>query len=254
MRSHLRPHHPTSPEGQKRAGQLPDHVFRLQQRLGLCHGLFGHARVCESGQARLALPDDRPDDPMVAVPGTLTKTSSRPSSPQKAQETQKGSGPSGTHPTTCFLIHGRTKMGIYYVASTIIGFRVSTKDCYTTKSEPNCSHNPPPSVTYCPSCGRKVETRNTRSYRKEYTDDFRDEFVNHLPKGYVCTEHYDGQDDLFWIGYGKHADRSETSRSELKPYEEIKAEIIEMMKPFTDVGLFVLNDDDFAIWTLNTGS
>jgi hypothetical protein len=145
-------------------------------------------------------------------------------------------------------------MGTYYTATTVIGFKVSTKKCYVRRSEPNCSHSPPNNVKFCPQCGVRVGTRDTSYMKPEYSDDFRDEFVNHLRAPFVYQEHYDGEGDCFWIGYGSHADLSETERREPKPYEEIKAEIVAMMEPFTSTGLFELKDEDFAIWTLNAGA
>ena len=144
-------------------------------------------------------------------------------------------------------------MGIYYRATTVIGYRVSTDNCYETIEKPNCTHNPPTDVNFCPKCGKKVGTHPLNFMKSQFIDDFREEFINHLPKGYVFEQLYDGDGEQFWFGYGSNTDDDPVCLDP-KPYEGIKAEIITLLEPFTSTGLFVLDDAEFGIWTIYAGS
>jgi hypothetical protein len=143
-------------------------------------------------------------------------------------------------------------MGIYYNATTIIGYRISTKNCYDTETiEPSCEHTPPPNVQFCPTCGRKVQSFTRRHAKELYRDNFIDEFANNLVGDYVYEEMYDGYGDQFWFGYGSQAYDDDVARREPKPYDEIKTDIAALLKPFIDAGLFVLDERDFGVWTIH---
>lgn len=142
-------------------------------------------------------------------------------------------------------------MGVYYQATTIVGFEISTANFFFEETTPNCSHNP--SGSFCEVCGKKAGSKTSRKSKQEYWD-FRDEFLNDLPDDIVWTQQYDGDGDLIWIGYGSHADLSEASMLEPRAYDTIKAEITALLEPYTSAGLLVLDESKFGIWTLNTGS
>lgn len=145
-------------------------------------------------------------------------------------------------------------MGTYYTSSTIIGFKVTPTNIYDTKVVQNCTHNPPADVKFCPTCGKKVGSRVERT-RTDAWEEFKDT-ANEVgfPKHYVFEEAYESDKGTFWFGYGAQVSRDDDEKKvPLKPYDEIKAGIAAIMKPWTDIGLFVLNDADFGIWALVIG-
>lgn len=142
-------------------------------------------------------------------------------------------------------------MGVYYQATTIIGFEISTANFFYKETKPNCSHNP--SGTFCEECGKKAGFKTNIKSKQEYWL-FRDHFLPTLRKDFVWAQQYDRQGDLIWIGYGNHADQSEALMAEPRAYDTIKAELTALLEPYTSAGLVVLDESKFGIWTLNMGS
>jgi hypothetical protein len=142
-------------------------------------------------------------------------------------------------------------MGTYYSATTIIGYKVSKCNAFDTISVPNCEHQHGLSTGFCPECGKKIGVHEIRRYKDEAAwEDFY-HFYNHLPCPFAYE--YDEDRNIFWIGYGQFCDRSAFGFRPIKPYDEIKDELSAMLKSFTDKGIFVLDDREFGVWTLNLG-
>jgi hypothetical protein len=144
-------------------------------------------------------------------------------------------------------------VGTSYEATTVIGYKISIANTMIERTEPNCSHDIPDGAKHCPECGKKVGTRKVR-HRKDQWDEFTDGFVNHLPDGFVCQHLYDYDGDEIWFGYGNTVYEEDPQCLEPKPYAEIKSEIKELLKPYTDTGLLEIDETEFGIWTIFTGS
>lgn len=88
---------------------------------------------------------------------------------------------------------------------------------------------------------------------KDEYDTFRNDFLDHLPRGYVFEEIYTPQSDNLWIGYGAHRHRGDDApiRLDTKPYEEIKTELHRMLEPY--IGLIEIDEITFGIWTIHAG-
>jgi hypothetical protein len=143
-------------------------------------------------------------------------------------------------------------MGIYYEATTAIGYKISTNGFYEEIKKPSCNHNPLKNEIFCHTCGLQVRIITERKWKDEA--DYFDAFVNEkLPKGYAYNTLYDHSGDVCWIGYGSTVSNDGGKMKTLKPYKEIKDEIQAMLKPFIDTNLFVLDDKEFGIWTIYTG-
>lgn len=142
-------------------------------------------------------------------------------------------------------------MGIYRQATTVIGYEISTANFFEKKIKPNCSHNPP-AGKHCPECGKSIGTQTVTVTKDEWWD-WRDEFLNHLPDGYVSDSLYDDAGDKIWIGYGSTVSDEETVMLSTKSYDQIKFELARLLESYTRNGLIELDPTKFGIWTIFTG-
>ncbi len=148
-------------------------------------------------------------------------------------------------------------MGTWYTSYTIIGYRVkpNKKKVEEKTTTSNCEHNPPSDAKFCPTCGVKVGKVVNRCMTDAWEEFYAFSTEEKLPAN-MRIEHAEADDYIFWVGYGNSSDREDErgQRIDIKPYDEIKAEIAALVKPWTDAGLFELDENTFGIWTVVIGS
>ena len=148
-------------------------------------------------------------------------------------------------------------MGIYYESTAVIGYRIKTDKFYEEVEVKSCDHTVDTKLKFCPECG----TQNT-TYKKRFekyanptdSESYYETFAyNEYPEGYVYNTLYDNDGDVCWFGYGATVDYHGSKMLPIKSYDEIKSEIQNIMKPFIDLNLIVLDDNEFGFWVIYTG-
>lgn len=131
-----------------------------------------------------------------------------------------------------------------YMAAAVIGYRLKIQTVSTPIS--NCGHTYPEGSNYCPACGLKAGTHLIQE-NPEGWDDFDEEFETNIPAGYV----YHQNGDVFWFGYGVCCAHDEGDRIPAISYDEIKSDIMRILRPYFHKSLFTFDQDSFAVWALN---
>jgi hypothetical protein len=145
-------------------------------------------------------------------------------------------------------------MGIYYTARTIIGYRLAPNR-FDSTVVPNCPHGIADDAKFCPVCGKAKGTRVKETMRPAW-EAFRYQFLEmQLPDHIVFEDDFENENH-FWIGY--HAGSCDEGETDYRPLDlpylaNLKQELDDLLNPFVTVGLFELFDDNFGIWTTNTG-
>ena len=142
-------------------------------------------------------------------------------------------------------------MSTDYSAVTIVGYKIDTSNFYEEVKKPNCGHNPPKDVKFCPTCGTKVGF-HTEHHCVDEEGEFTDFVYGDMPEGYVHETEYDNN-DFFWIGYGNSISSHCTDQAEkmkIKSFDEIKEEIADFLAPWISKGFIKLDETTFGIWTI----
>lgn len=141
-------------------------------------------------------------------------------------------------------------MGIYYRATGLIGYELSISRFFEDKAKPNCQHNPSGS-RFCPECGTPAGTVTTRTAKQAWWD-FSDNFLNHLPTGYVAEYLHDYHGEKIWFGYGSSVD--EGAKVLLpRSFDEIKTQIAILLQRYIETSLLELDENTFGFWTIHAG-
>lgn len=144
-------------------------------------------------------------------------------------------------------------MGKSYNSYALIGYQIqSPKFEYETKIIKGCIHENPENSIFCSICGVKTKTSErsilkTEKYKQWY-DDFVNDFANKNHNDYIVA--WDS-DFYLWAGYGVRIyDYCYYASIPIKDYEEIKKDIKELLKPFTDTGLLNIDEKTFRLYSI----
>lgn len=154
----------------------------------------------------------------------------------------------------CFTIvlKKEFEMGTYYTAVAMIGYKFNTDKFVEHGVRNQCDHTEAVGKTFCPVCGKKVETIKTSSREKFW--EFQDNFLDQLPNDLDYTTDYDGQNHF--VGVCVKNDEHGTGKvlNNVPDAATVKQMILDVFDPYIKSGDITFNDKDFGLWSVFHGA